>query len=601
MSQINQFRFNDIIRTLTGDAGGAVSPDGAGNIDIPGGTGITVTGVPGTNTLGIAVDGTVATSYQSNAGIAIPALNILNVFGGTNIGTVGVTNNLTINLDDAITLTTVNANTFDTIVAAAGLTISGTSIIADGTDANIDINITSKGSGHVIIDDLNVSGLTAGTLRSSGTGDISSLADGTDGMLLISKTGDVPIWATLTDGNNITSTGGANSISIAVTGATEHAVQIGSAAGALTSLAIGTNGVILQGSTAADPVWSTASYPSTAVQGDLICASAANAFTSLAAGSATYVLTANGAGVVPTWQLPTFGTVTSVSGGDNISTSGTATDPILNLDDDIILTSVKATTFDTNVAAAGVTLSGTSLIADGTDGNIDIILTPKGTGNVQITTLGAGVIGSDATGKLTSAGTTQYALQVGDATSTLDSLGIGLSGQVLQSAGAAAIPAWSTATYPATVNIGDILVASAANTITTIVPTTSGYVLTANGAGSAPTFQANSTKTWSGEAGTPVALVASHGYINQNAGLTTFTLPASAALGTEISICGEGAGLYQVTQAAGQSIQVGNTSTTVGVGGSIVATNRYDSITFICRVADTTWQVLSFVGIFNVI
>jgi len=66
----------------------------------------------------------------------------------------------------------------------------------------------------------------------------------TDGMLLISKTGDVPIWATLTDGNNITSTEGANSISIAVTGTTEHAVQIGSAAGALTSLAVGTDGQV---------------------------------------------------------------------------------------------------------------------------------------------------------------------------------------------------------------------------------------------------------------------------------------------------------------------------------------------------------------------
>lgn len=41
-------------------------------------------------------------------------------------------------------------------------------------------------------------------------------------------------------------------------------------------------------------------------------------------------------------------------------------------------------TFDTNVAAAGVTLSGTTLEADGTDANIDITLTPKGTGEVNI-------------------------------------------------------------------------------------------------------------------------------------------------------------------------------------------------------------------------
>jgi hypothetical protein len=48
-------------------------------------------------------------------------------------------------------------------------------------------------------------------------------------------------------------------------------------------------------------------------------------------------------------------------------------------------TTVNATTLDTNVAAAGVTLSGTTLSADGTDTNIDINLTPKGTGEVNIT------------------------------------------------------------------------------------------------------------------------------------------------------------------------------------------------------------------------
>lgn len=45
---------------------------------------------------------------------------------------------------------------------------------------------------------------------------------------------------------------------------------------------------------------------------------------------------------------------------------------------------VYATTFDTNVAAAAVTLAGTTLAADGTDSNIDITLTPKGTGEVNL-------------------------------------------------------------------------------------------------------------------------------------------------------------------------------------------------------------------------
>lgn len=48
-------------------------------------------------------------------------------------------------------------------------------------------------------------------------------------------------------------------------------------------------------------------------------------------------------------------------------------------------TTVNATTFDTNVTAAGVTLSGITLSADGTDENIDINITPKGTGEVNLT------------------------------------------------------------------------------------------------------------------------------------------------------------------------------------------------------------------------
>lgn len=42
---------------------------------------------------------------------------------------------------------TVNGASFDTDVAAAGVTLSGTTLAADGTDTDININITPKGSG----------------------------------------------------------------------------------------------------------------------------------------------------------------------------------------------------------------------------------------------------------------------------------------------------------------------------------------------------------------------------------------------------------------------------------------------------------------------
>lgn len=50
---------------------------------------------------------------------------------------------------------------------------------------------------------------------------------------------------------------------------------------------------------------------------------------------------------------------------------------------------VPAATFDTDVAAAKVTLSGTTLAAAGTDANIDVNITPKGAGATKTTKLSA--------------------------------------------------------------------------------------------------------------------------------------------------------------------------------------------------------------------
>jgi len=107
--------------------------------------------------------------------------------------------------------------------------------------------------------------------------------------------------------------------------------------------------------------------------------------------------------------------------------------------------------------------------------------------------------------------------------------------------------------------------------------------------------------TWSRVAGPAVAAAIDSGYIPTNAALVTFTLPVTAAVGTVIEIAGEGAGMWAIAQNAGQSIQFGNLSSTVGVGGSITASNQWDTIKIVCRVADTTWSVLSNIGILNVV
>ena len=58
-----------------------------------------------------------------------------------------------VSIDDLTTGRSVTASTFlgglDTNVAAAGLTVTGTTVAADGTDTNINITLTAQGSGVV--------------------------------------------------------------------------------------------------------------------------------------------------------------------------------------------------------------------------------------------------------------------------------------------------------------------------------------------------------------------------------------------------------------------------------------------------------------------
>jgi len=102
-----------------------------------------------------------------------------------------------------------------------------------------------------------------------------------------------------------------------------------------------------------------------------------------------------------------------------------------------------------------------------------------------------------------------------------------------------------------------------------------------------------SSTTWSEIVGTSVNMVVSNGYILNNAALITATLPVTAAIGSVIILQGKGAGLFSIAQNPGQTINFGSTPTTTGTGGSITATNRYDSIQVVCITADTTFAVLT--------
>lgn len=242
--------------------------------------------------------------------------------------------------------------------------------------------------------------------------------------------------------------------------------------------------------------------------------------------------------------------------------------------------------------------------------------------------------------------------------------GTATASQVLLS-GSSSAPTWSTATYPATTTVNQILYSSSSNVIGGITTGNNGALVT-NGSG-VPSIsstlpnavQDNITRlgtvvsgTWNGSViggtygGTGVnngsstitiggnltfsgsftttitvtgntsvtlptsgtlattsqtisivdqtsssaTLVTNTRYITDNgASLVTYTLPASAAIGTVIEIIGKSSGLWTIAQGSGQSIRVGNSTSTVGAGGSVSATLQSDCIRLICITANTTW------------
>lgn len=167
----------------------------------------------------------------------------------------------------------------------------------------------------------------------------------------------------------------------------------------------------------------------------------------------------------------------------------------------------------------------------------------------------------------------------------------------------------------ATVTNHSVLVGGASNAITSIALTNgqlaigstgadptaatlsagTGVSIT-NGAGSITINSVGGGMTWS-VVTTNGTFAVNTGTIANKAGTLTMALPAASAVGDMLSITGINTATgWQVTQAAGQQIFFGNTSTTLGATGTLTSSAIRDSITMVCVVANTTWNVISSVG-----
>lgn len=155
----------------------SVPPDGGGNITIAGSSPITVTNDAAHNTVTIGLSGTVATSFPTDAGTAIPAVGALTIHGGMGITTSGAGSTVTINAAASVPLT------FDTDGAPAtpagnAITIhGGTGIVTSGAGSTVTITAAAStpltftanaGSATPAGNNLNILG--AGGATTSGAG-----------------------------------------------------------------------------------------------------------------------------------------------------------------------------------------------------------------------------------------------------------------------------------------------------------------------------------------------------------------------------------------------------------------------------------------------
>jgi trimeric autotransporter adhesin len=358
--------------------------------------------------------------------------------------------------------------------------------------------------------------------------------------------------------------------------------------------------------------------------------------------------TTTGAGTNPV--LPTGGVITMTGGiyatgtfGTRVVTINSAAANSLTVD-----VQISSAVASTNMNKNGVSHFDNTLFT--VDANGFVSATTTGfvktlTGNSggaiapvanNINTVGTGSItiagaGSTLTTQLT--GLTNHAVQVGAGTATLTQVGpTANTGAVLQNNNGAD-PSYSTATYPSTTTINQILYSSAANTVTglatanrAVLTTTSAGVpvvtalatdgqliigstagapaaatLTA-GAGISITNASNSITiaasgaglTWSVKSASFNAAISNGYFITGNA---TATLPASPSIGDTIAFFVQGAFTVTITGNTGQAIQIA--SNLSSAAGTQANTATGDSCTLVYDSTNTQWNAVSFVGAWN--
>lgn len=119
-----------------------------------------------------------------------------------------------------------------------------------------------------------------------------------------------------------------------------------------------------------------------------------------------------------------------------------------------------------------------------------------------------------------------------------------------------------------------------------------GSNVTITGSGSTITFAASGGGggglTWQ-SIGASQTLADNNGYFCTSGGTLSLALPPISSVGDTVQVILDGSTAFQITQAVGQQIRIGDVQTTIGASGSLTSTAEGDAVTLICEIANTKW------------